>query len=61
MPMNLRHRFIAAALVLVGLLLCTSTASSGTLTGPITGGSHGWAFGSPAGVVDLPDIHPRDI
>ena len=50
---NLRLRFLAGSVILIGCLLGASTAHAGTVTGPVTGGGHGWAFGSPAAAIDL--------
>jgi hypothetical protein len=53
MSLNPHHRLFAARFALIGLLLGASTASSGTVSGPVTGGGHGWAFASPADVIDF--------
>jgi len=43
---------ISFTFVLV-VLLTPTTAFAGTVTGPVTGGAHGWPFGAPDAAVDL--------
>lgn len=39
--------------LLAAAFAIATNAFAGTVTGPITGGTHGWAFGSPGSSVDL--------
>ena len=50
---NLRRQLFALVALVCGFHLGMSTAVGGTLTGPITGGNRGWAFGSPSAAIDL--------
>jgi Alpha/beta hydrolase domain len=52
-PRNLRANISIGFLFLLVVLLTATTAFAGTVTGPITGGAHGFAFGSPGAAVDL--------
>ncbi|HWZ73009.1 MAG TPA: alpha/beta hydrolase domain-containing protein [Casimicrobiaceae bacterium] len=52
-PRNLRANISIGFLFLLVVLLTAATAFAGTVTGPITGGAHGWPFGAPSAAVDL--------
>jgi Alpha/beta hydrolase domain len=52
-PCNLRASISIGFLFLLAVLLTATTASAGTVTGPISGGAHGWAFATPGAAVDL--------
>ena len=52
-PRNLRADISIGFLFLLAVLLTTATAFAGTVTGPITGGAHGFPFGAPSAAVDL--------
>jgi hypothetical protein len=52
-PRNLRASISIGFLFLLVVFLTAATASAGTVTGPITGGAHGFPFGSPGAAVDL--------
>ena len=41
------------SMVLAAALLLSPSAFAGTVFGPISGGTHGWPFGSPGSSVDL--------
>ena len=50
---NLRANVSIGFLLLLSVLLTPATAFAGTVTGPISGGAHGWPFGAPGAAVDL--------
>jgi len=50
---RLRTNISIGFLFLLAVLLTAPTAFAGTVTGPITGGAHGFPFGAPGVAVDL--------
>ncbi len=52
-PRNLRTDIPIGIVLFLAALLTATAAFAGTVTGPITGGTHGWAFGTPGAAVDL--------
>jgi len=52
-PRKLRANISIGFLFLLAVLLTATTAFAGTVTGPITGGAHGFAFGEPGAAIDL--------
>jgi hypothetical protein len=52
-PRNLRTDISICFLFFLVVLLTATTAFAGTVTGPITGGAHGWPFAAPDAAVDL--------
>jgi Alpha/beta hydrolase domain len=53
LPRKLRANISIGFLFLLVVLLTATTAFAGTVTGPITGGGHGFPFGAPGAAVDL--------
>jgi hypothetical protein len=52
-PRNLRADISICFLFFLVVLLTATRAFAGTVTGPITGGAHGWPFAAPDAAVDL--------